>query len=102
MEFSGRGLDVPFRANLSAFAESTVGTKRRYGWKMMGNQVRQGKSGWRTVAGGKWSRGWREGLREPLGVTPSIVGGREEGEPIAGPPEFAVVVVIESPLVVFA
>ena len=62
----------------------------------------QGKSGRWTAAGGKRGRGGREGLRETLGVTPRIVGGRKEGELIAGPPEFAVVVVIESLLIVFA
>ena len=102
MEFSGGGLNVPLRSSLSVFAESTMGTKRKYGRRKMGNQVRQGGSGRRPVAGEKWDRGQREGFREPLRVTPSIVGGRKESEPIASPPEFAVVVVIEGLLIVFA
>ena len=53
------------------------------------------------MSGRVWDRGGRGGLRKTLGIALRVIGCGEEGELIASPSEFAVVVVVARLLIVF-
>ena len=99
-ELSWRGLDVPLRADLTTFAESTVWTRRWFSREMRGVRARRDLSRrqW-SVSGRVWDRGGRRGLWKTLGIALRIIGCGEESQLIARPSEFAVMVIVASLLI---